>query len=381
MAGFDSQRWSLKGMTALVTGGTKGIGYAIVEELAGLGATVHTCARNQAQILERLQEWESKGFKVTGSVCDLTSKAQRENLIKTVNSAATCTLRGTTDYTLEDFSSMMKTNVESPYHLSQLAHPLLKASGNASIVFVASIAGVVALPKLSAYAATKSAVIQISKNLACEWAKDNIRTNAVAPWAVNTGVKVESDGHSDDFRRLIGRTPIQRLAQPNEISSLITFLCLPAASYINGQVISVDGGFTFKQNIPMAGFNSQRWSLKGMTALVTGGTKGIGYAIVEELAGLGATVHTCARNEAQIVERLQEWEDKGFKVTGSVCDLTCKAQRENLIKTVSCIFNGKLNILVSLFIALTFLFLYVLCVKISELGQWCTIDHINIVPA
>ncbi|XP_017185678.1 tropinone reductase homolog At2g29290-like isoform X1 [Malus domestica] len=272
MAGFDSQRWSLKGMTALVTGGTKGIGYAIVEELAGLGATVHTCARNQAQILERLQEWESKGFKVTGSVCDLTSKAQRENLIKTVssifegklnilvNSAATCTLRGTTDYTLEDFSSMMKTNVESPYHLSQLAHPLLKASGNASIVFVASIAGVVALPKLSAYAATKmlliatskhhyhcyliGAVIQISKNLACEWAKDNIRTNAVAPWAVNTGVKVESDGHSDDFRRLIGRTPIQRLAQPNEISSLITFLCLPAASYINGQVISVDGGFT-----------------------------------------------------------------------------------------------------------------------------------------
>ncbi|KAM1462926.1 hypothetical protein ACFX15_046178 [Malus domestica] len=256
MADFDSQRWSLQGMTALVTGGTKGIGYAVVEELAGLGATVHTCARNEAQILERLQEWESKGFKVTGSVCDLTSKAQRENLIKTVssifhgklnilvNSAATCTLRGTTDYTLEDFSSMMETNVESPYHLSQLAHPLLKASGNASIVFVASIAGVVALPKLSAYAATKSAIIQISKNLACEWAKDGIRTNSVAPWAVNTGVKVESDDHSDDFRRLIGRTPIRRLAQPNEISSLVTFLCLPAASYINGQVISVDGGFT-----------------------------------------------------------------------------------------------------------------------------------------
>ncbi|KAM2179497.1 hypothetical protein ACFX1R_034464 [Malus domestica] len=65
-----------------------------------------------------------------------------------------------------------------------------------------------------------------------------------------------------------------------------------------------------------------------MTALVTGGTKGIGYAIIQELAGLGATVHTCARNEAQIVERLQEWEDKRFKVTGSVCDLTFKAQRE-----------------------------------------------------
>ncbi|XP_068342292.1 tropinone reductase homolog isoform X2 [Pyrus communis] len=256
MAGFNSQRWSLKGTTALVTGGTKGIGYATVEELAGLGATVHTCARNEAQIVERLREWEDKGFKVTGSVCDLTSKAQRENLIKTVssifngklnilvNNAATCTLRSTADYTLEDFSSMMSTNVESPYHLCQLAYPLLKASENASIVFVSSIAGLKALPRLSAYAATKGAVIQIAKNLACEWAKDNIRTNTVAPWAVNTGAKVENDGHAEDFRRLIGRTPIPRLAQPNEISSLVSFLCLPAASFINGQVISVDGGFT-----------------------------------------------------------------------------------------------------------------------------------------
>nr|XP_011467151.1 PREDICTED: tropinone reductase homolog isoform X1 [Fragaria vesca subsp. vesca] len=101
-----------------------------------------------------------------------------------VNNAAIVTLRGTTDYSLEDFSSMMSSNVESPYHLCQLAHPLLKASGNGSIIFVSSIAGVIALPKLSAYAATKGAIIQISKNLACEWAKDKIRTNTVAPWAV-----------------------------------------------------------------------------------------------------------------------------------------------------------------------------------------------------
>ncbi|RXH80475.1 hypothetical protein DVH24_004389, partial [Malus domestica] len=161
-----------------------------------------------------------------------------------VNNAGTVTLRNATDYTLEDFSTMMSTNVESPFHLCQLAHPLLKASGNASIVFVSSVGGMKALPKTSAYAATKGAVIQIVKNLACEWAKDNIRTNSVAPWAVNTGVKPDSDDHSDDYRRLIGRTPICRPAQPNEVSSLVTFLCLPAASYITGQVISIDGGFT-----------------------------------------------------------------------------------------------------------------------------------------
>ncbi|KAM1525241.1 hypothetical protein COP2_009937 [Malus domestica] len=256
MASFDSQRWSLKGRTALVTGGTKGIGFAVVEELAGLGATVHMCARNGELLHERIQEWKSKGFEVSGSVCDLTSKDQREELTRTVssvfdgklnilvNNAGTVTLRNATDYTLEDFSTMMSTNVESPFHLCQLAHPLLKASGNASIVFVSSVGGMKALPKTSAYAATKGAVIQIVKNLACEWAKDNIRTNSVAPWAVNTGVKPDSDDHSDDYRRLIGRTPICRPAQPNEVSSLVTFLCLPAASYITGQVISIDGGFT-----------------------------------------------------------------------------------------------------------------------------------------
>lgn len=78
-----------------------------------------------------------------------------------VNNAATCTLRSTADYTLEDFSSMMSTNVESPYHLCQLAYPLLKASENASIVFVSSIAGLKALPRLSAYAATKGNLLII----------------------------------------------------------------------------------------------------------------------------------------------------------------------------------------------------------------------------
>ncbi|XP_062095526.1 tropinone reductase homolog At2g29150-like isoform X2 [Humulus lupulus] len=92
-------------------------------------------------------------------------------------------------------------------------------------------------------------------------------------------------------------------------------------------------------------FSEKRWCLKGLTALVTGGTKGIGFAIVEELAGLGAAVHTCSRTETELNERVQEWKSKGYEVTGSVCDLTVRAQREDLINTVSSIFDGKLSIL------------------------------------
>ncbi|XP_062085036.1 tropinone reductase homolog At1g07440-like isoform X2 [Humulus lupulus] len=161
------QRWSLHGMTALVTGGTKGIGYAIVEELAGLGATVYTCSRNEVQLNECLHEWEKKGFQVSGSVCDVASETDRNELANKVssffdgklniliNNVGTNIWKPTVEYTTGDFSFLMKTNLESAYHMCQLAHPLLKASGAANIVFISSVAGVVLLDTGSIYAATK----------------------------------------------------------------------------------------------------------------------------------------------------------------------------------------------------------------------------------
>ncbi|KAL6534310.1 hypothetical protein OROHE_013235 [Orobanche hederae] len=270
------QRWSLQGMTALVTGGTRGIGYAIVEELAGFGATIYTCSRNQTELSERLQEWEVKGFKVKGSVCDLSIRTQREELIKKVsaafdgklnilvvcsqsgrfflyythaqvNNAGMTIMKRATDYTADDFARIMGTNLEPPYHICQLAHPLLKACGLGTIIFISSVAGAMALPALSAYAASKGAINQLTKNLACEWAKDNIRTNAVAPFGVRTGIiKLEEMDPSiiQMVAPIMGRTQLGRVAEPEEISGLVTFLCLPAASYITGQVIYVDGGLT-----------------------------------------------------------------------------------------------------------------------------------------
>ncbi|BFG34066.1 hypothetical protein CerSpe_203400 [Prunus speciosa] len=161
------RRWSLEGLTALVTGGTKGIGQAIVEELAGLGAIIHTCARNEVDLNNCLSQWEKKGFQVTGSVCDVVSRTQREELIINkvsslfdgklnilINNVGTSILKPTMEFTAEDYTFLMSTNLESAYHFCQLAHPLLKASGAGNIVFLSSVAGVVSVEVGSTYSAT-----------------------------------------------------------------------------------------------------------------------------------------------------------------------------------------------------------------------------------
>ncbi|CAN1135137.1 Tropinone reductase homolog [Linum perenne] len=240
----EAGKWSLKGKTALVTGGNRGIGYAIVEELCGKGAAVHICCRSQEDINRRIQEWKAKGFQVSGSVCDLTSSSDRHKLIQTVtsvfhgsldifvNNAGSTFYKKFVNWTPEDYSNMMTTNLEAPFHLCQLAHPLLKASGNGSVVFVSSIAASFAIP-------------YVSENLACEWAKDNIRVNTVAPSATNTGILPTQDPEVlKEYVNVFKRIPIGRIAEPDEVSPLVAFLCMQAASYISGQIIAVDAGLT-----------------------------------------------------------------------------------------------------------------------------------------
>ncbi|GAB4858587.1 hypothetical protein Ancab_010060 [Ancistrocladus abbreviatus] len=257
-------RWSLHGMTALVTGGTKGIGQAIVEELLDLGAIVHICSRNQAEINECLRDWSTRGFQVSGSVCDVSSRLQRENLMQTVssqfngelnvlvNNVATSIYRPTVECTAEDFSTIVSTNFESTFHLCQLAHPLLKASGHGCIVNVSSVAGVVALPVSSAYASTKGAINQLTKNLACEWAKDGIRVNAAAPGFTRTPF-TEKRLDTEEFQEALkSRTPLRRAGEPNDVSSVVAFLCLPASCYVTGQIICIDGGLSANGFFPTA---------------------------------------------------------------------------------------------------------------------------------
>ncbi|KAJ3668930.1 hypothetical protein LUZ60_010880 [Juncus effusus] len=254
------EKRSVDGSFALVTGGSKGIGYAIVEELAALGATVHACSRNEAELNKCLKEWKEKNFNVTGSVCDVSSRADREKLMETVsstfngkltiliNNAGTGLFKQAHDVTETEYSSLMATNLESAFHLSQLAYPLFKASNGGTIVFNSSIAGCTGLNNLSVYCATKGALNQLTMSLACEWEKDNIRVNAIATGLIETPLTKPALDREEFKMKEISRIPLGRIGQSEEIAAATAFLCMPAASYITGQVLVVDGGRTINGN-------------------------------------------------------------------------------------------------------------------------------------
>ncbi|XP_021735100.1 tropinone reductase homolog At2g29360-like [Chenopodium quinoa] len=232
---------------------------AVVEELAKQGAKIHTCARNEARLEECIRNFEAKGFQVSGSICDVAQRAQRNKLMETVstkfngvlnilvNNVGTCTSKRTEELTAEDYATTMSTNLESGYHLSQLAYPLLKKSGSGNIIFMSSVAGVVSIGGASLYGATKGAMNQLAKNLACEWGKDNIRVNFVAPWFIRTPLTNQAVDNMEGFLKTVESiTPLGRIGEPEEVSSVVAFLCMPVASYITGQTICIDGGFTVK---------------------------------------------------------------------------------------------------------------------------------------
>ncbi|WVZ50071.1 hypothetical protein U9M48_001364 [Paspalum notatum var. saurae] len=251
------ERWSLAGATALVTGGSKGIGHAIVEELAGFGARVHTCARNAAELESCRRRWAEKGLQVTVSICDVSVRTDREALMATVeatfagkldvlvNNAGQSLFKDTAGCAGEDYARIMATNVESCFHLCQLAHPLLQnAGGGGGVVNVSSIAGLIGLPALAVYSMSKGAMNQLTRSLAAEWAPDGIRVNCVAPGGVRTDISCDKTIDPELVKKEMARLPMGRIAEPEEVASMVAFLCMPAASYMTGQVICIDGGRT-----------------------------------------------------------------------------------------------------------------------------------------
>jgi Tropinone reductase 1 len=249
-------RWRLDGQVALITGASKGIGLACARELATLGADLLLVARDEDHLesirAELAEEFAAR--EVLAFAADLTDAEQRLELFDwvrdldtplslLVNNAGGNVKKPALDYALEEVRDLVELNLLSAFEISRLAHPHLAEHGNAAIVNVASVSGITHVRTGAPYGMTKAALAQLTRNLACEWAEDGIRVNAVAPWYIRTQRTEGALADADYLDEVLARTPMGRIGEPEEVAGAVAFLCLPASSYVTGECIAVDGGF------------------------------------------------------------------------------------------------------------------------------------------
>lgn len=250
-----SEKWLLTGKKALVTGGTKGIGKAIAEELLALGAEVLIVARNEAEVEILVQGWQQQQLPAHGFAADVSRATDRQRIVQSIqqkwgtldiliNNVGTNIRKKAIEYDETEYDHLMNTNLKATFQLSQLAYPLLKKSGSGRVVNISSVAGLKHLRTGAIYGMTKAALVQLTRNLAGEWATDNILVNCIAPWYIKTPLAETVLKNPEFLKDVLDRTPQKRIGTPEEVAAAAAFFCLPAASYITGQCLAVDGGFT-----------------------------------------------------------------------------------------------------------------------------------------
>jgi len=248
------QAWRLDGMRALVTGASSGIGLAVAREFAALGAELLLVARGRAGLQQARAsiEADSPGCSVQLLPADVSTVEGREQICAAagnalqilVNNAGTNIRKRMADLSLEEYRQVQQVNIESCFDLCRLLRPALTQGAPAAVVNNASVAGLTHLRTGAPYGMSKAAMIQLTRNLAVEWAAAGIRVNAVAPWYIRTPLAEQVLSDADYRREVLQRTPMGRVGEPGECARAIAFLCMPAAAYITGQCLVVDGGFS-----------------------------------------------------------------------------------------------------------------------------------------
>ena len=252
---MPSDTKEFEGKLCLVTGASSGIGRATAQLLAARGATVIATARRAHRIAELEQGSDAEGscIAVAG---DITDDAFRAELIETarrrgegldvlVNAAGILDVANWESTGLDDWDRSMDINVRSVFGLTRLAIPLLKRCKGA-VVKVSSVTGTRAFPGVLAYCVSKAAVDQLTRCLALELAQDGVRINAVNPGVVRTELHTAGGMDRKAYDAFLERGkethPLGRIGRPEEVAELIAFLASPAASWITGETVAIDGG-------------------------------------------------------------------------------------------------------------------------------------------
>ncbi|HEX8369398.1 MAG TPA: glucose 1-dehydrogenase [Pyrinomonadaceae bacterium] len=247
-------KFDLSGKTAVVIGGTSGIGRALAHGLADAGADVVVTSRRLEQVEATAAEIEARGRRTLRITSDVSDRQSLENLLNEcvkefgkvdilVNSAGKTKRQPTLDVSEEDWNDILETNLSGTLRACQIFGRHMVERGYGRIINIASLSTFVSLFEVAAYSASKAAVASLTKSLAIEWAARGVNVNAIAPGVFRTALNEKLLDESERGREFLTRTPMRRFGQVEELAGAAIYLASDAASYVTGSVLVVDGGF------------------------------------------------------------------------------------------------------------------------------------------
>jgi 2-deoxy-D-gluconate 3-dehydrogenase len=252
MTNWLQSQFSLTGKTALVTGASKGIGASIAIAMAQAGADVVLVGRSQDSLSATRTAIENLGRTTETLIADVESRDQIAAAFKSieqlnveivVNNAGSISRAPAIETSLEDWDRIIDTNLNSVFQISQLCAKSMLAKGQGRIINIASLLSFQGGINVPAYTASKHAVAGVTKALANEWGAKGVTVNAIAPGYISTDNTQALRNDVDRNASILARIPIGRWGTPEDLAAVAVFLASPAAAYINGEIITVDGGW------------------------------------------------------------------------------------------------------------------------------------------
>jgi NAD(P)-dependent dehydrogenase (short-subunit alcohol dehydrogenase family) len=246
---------SLDGKVAVVTGAGRGLGEAAVRAIAEAGADVALLARSEAEIVTVATEIEDTGRRVLALTTDVTDEAAVEDAASQVinhfgqvdilvNNAGIAPVAPLLELSINDLRRVLDVNVIGTFLCARAFGAHMVAQRRGTVINIASVAGLAGEPDVSAYSASKGAIVAFTRALSAEWARHGVTVNAIAPGFFRTDLNKQALDDAKIGPKIVNKIPLRRVGQPEELGPLLVYLASDSAAYVTGSIVVIDGGQT-----------------------------------------------------------------------------------------------------------------------------------------